>query len=182
MSLSVHVCVMEECTGRTRWLQLPCDDVKSRLPGFDTSDLVISDSESVLYSVGDNVFLANAVIKDLNSLGVDDEDKVCALLLASGCDSLSDPEFVKVLDGDFSVLKIDAKWNLTDEETAACWLATEEYIPFGELDMGDLVTLEDKLMDFIDWRSVWEKYEDYGWELVDVDKELFLIQIRNSVV
>lgn len=178
MSVNVSVCVMEVSTGRTRWIPLPCDDVKSRLPGFDCSDLVISDSEALLYNVGDNVFIANSALKDLNSLGVDTDEKIAALLLAGGCDSISDPDFISLLDRDFSILKIDAEWDMTEEETAACWLATEEYIPFGELDMGDLVTVEDKLLDFMDWHSVWDEYEDHGWELVDINKQLYAVQIR----
>lgn len=178
MSLSIDVCVMELCTGREKWLSLPTDDLKYALADFVMDDLIVTDTSPTLIDVGTDVVRANAALKDCVSLGLDDEAKICALCMASGCDSISDPEFADVLGRDFSIFRIDVEWNMTPIEIAACWLATEEYIPFGDTEMGDLVIVEDKLIEFIDWQTVWDDYEAHGWECLEINDEIYVVQIR----
>lgn len=178
MPLNIDVCVMELSTGREKWVTIPTDDIKYKLGDFAADDLIITDNAPTLIDIGSDVIKANAALQDCVSLGIEDEAKICALCMAGGCESICDPEFSEILNRDFSIFPIDVDWNMTPIEIAACWLATEEYIPFGDTEMGDLVIVEDKLIDFIDWQTVWDDYDAHGWNLCEINDALYVVQIR----
>ena len=179
VSVRIDACVMEVSTGREKWISLPCPEIEQELSGYDKDDLLIIDSSSMMIELGSDIFKADTALKMCNALGIDDDGKIEALRMAVGCDAISDPDFLDALEHDFSIHKIDVEWpRMTDTEIVACWLATEEYIPFGETEMGDLVIVEDKLIDFIDWESVWDDYEACSWVAIKIEGVLYAVQLR----
>ena len=176
----VSVCVSDLITGKNKWIQLPNEDLDDELAGFDPVDVTISDSEPVPFDVGCDVYKTNRMLQMLDSLGVDEENAISALCLAYGGVPLDDDDFYySAENGDIGIWKVPIWPSLsTPEEKAACFLATELYEPFGDLKDSDLVLVEDKLVDFLDWDSVWEEYMVKGYSCVELgDGDVYVVEV-----
>lgn len=179
--LSINVSVMDLVTGNEFWTTLPVSNIKMATRGLDPDNTLISDTEEDLpFNLGGDVSKVNEALLKCEDAGLNSVDEIYALMTAAGEDTLTGAPFLDVLDsGDFRQYAIKAEWpKMTDEQCAACWLATEQYIPFGDLEIGDLVPVEDKLIDFIDWDEVWDDYVSKGFSLTQLrDNSIIVTQI-----
>jgi len=150
-------------------VQLPKNDLRAVLG--EGEDFIISDyDDNISISVDDDPFDMNEALLDFNTIGIE-EDELCALLDATGCYSISSEEFRTIVtDGNWKVYNLsNIKWTMADDEMAAAFLATEVYIPFTtEVNKGDLVLIEDILMGFMDWASIWDEYSSMGYSYTRV--------------
>ena len=175
--LTVNAYVMDLVSGQDKWIMLPTDDLAGELSDFDQNEVMIVDHEEMPFDLGDDVQKANEALKLCIANGIEDPDELGALCSAIGASYISDDDVLEVLEaGEFLLYPVRFDWpHTTDTERAAIFLATEKYIPFGDLKESDLILVEDKLVDYIDWDAAWDDYESQGWTEITVRGTLFVI-------
>lgn len=97
--------------------------------------------------------------------------------------SLFDDEFIrKAKENDFMFEELtDIKWRMEIDEIAACYLLQELGVPFGKDMSKDSVEhlKDEEIVDYINWKYIWEKYVDMGFKLVTSedpdDNRIFLV-------
>lgn len=157
-------------------LFLPCD-----LSFLDpTHEYLIADST---HDLGETCSLQvlNSALRQIEDCCPDVTlEWIEALLEASLCDSVADPEFLeRIASEDYFITDLSGlTWNMGDEACAACFLATELFIPFAaEITPDTLRTIRDELIDYISWDDIWYgNYEFMNFKLVHSGDSLYIVQ------
>lgn len=177
--ITANVYVMDVITGKDKWITLPCDDIDSELSEMDKEEVIIVDSENTPFDVGNDVFKANETLKACASFGIDDPGMLEAICMVCGYSAIDDEDLTGTLNaGEITVDAVRQNWPaFSADEKAACYLATEKYIPFGDLKDSDLILVEDKLVDFLDWNAIWDDYMSKGYSCAEVDGITYIVLV-----
>lgn len=171
-------------TGETIAIMLPCD-LRGQID--HTHDLQIVDWEGD-FSLDhfDNILKLNAVIENINAENPD----VTLELLSAICDAcdaggFGDDEFIqKICSNDFMLKEIisgDGWLMKGDEETCACYLATELMVPFAKnITQDRLREIKNGLINAVKWDVVWKHYAHMGFKLIKINGTMFAFHWGNA--
>ena len=178
--LSVSVCVEDDITGRRRWVELPTADLDVELADMDKDSVYVVDCDSMVpLDLGSDVSKINDVLFACRNAGIEKLDQLAALCDVCGIVYADDDDLLMILQSsEFSIYAVKGDFPAyTPEETAACYLATVQYIPFGDLKDSDLVFVEDHLSDYMDWAYVWVDYKTKGYALAEINGVVYIVQV-----
>ena len=170
-----------------------CADKTVMIPSNIRSELnrqneyVIIDSTPFIPGIQTmDVWELNEVIDDINSENPGMTAELLALIMDAVDGELEDEEFVRrIKENDFMFEDLsEVTWKMSNEELAACYIATELGVPFDTgitKEILDFIS-KDEITDYIDWSAIWAQYEAIGFRLAeDLESEeysLYLIHWR----
>ena len=161
---------------------MPCD-IRSKLDS-QHEYIIVSCDPDISIPQNDDIKRLNDVLDEINSENPDMTAYYLGILLqASNGMSLFDDEFIrKAKENDFMFEELtDIKWRMEIDEIAACYLLQELGVPFDkDMSKDSIEHLKDEeIVDYINWKYIWEKYGDMGFKLVTsedpADNRIFLV-------
>ena len=179
--IEIKVQIDDWDTGESIGLTLPCD---IRRYVDVTHDLYVVDWEGDI-NIGyyNDVFDLNDLIDDINTENPSMTFEILsAILKASGCGSLNNEEFTdKICESDFMLEEIVGVIGTTNEEKCARYLATEMMIPFAK--NIDDTKLEEicRRAPKVNWTEVWKYYFIMGFQILTIDKKLYVFHWGDAV-
>lgn len=156
-----------DCAGKT--VTIP-SDIRSELNR--QNEYVIIDSTPSIPGIQTmDVWRLNEVIDDINSENPCMTAKLLTLIMKAVGGGLADEEFVRrIKENDFMFEDLsEIPWNMSNEELAAYYIATELGVPFDAGITREILDFigEDEIIDYIDWSAIWMQYEVIGFRLVE---------------
>lgn len=174
----INTCVMDVVTGKEKWISIPSETLEEDIGLCSLDDIVITDFDDIPFELGTDLFRANEALLACRDAGITDLCAIAAICEVIGCFYIDDEDFtVTVRDVGLNVFKVEHVWaDMDAKEKAACFLATEKYVPFGNLKDSDLVLVEDKLSDFINWHDVWDDYNSKGFACAEINGTTYVVE------
>lgn len=151
---------------------LPCDNIGDILDASHEYAVAYTEPDLALDTYED-ICKLNKILDEINSENPEMTMQYFDILLeASGMrEDIFNPAFAERLkNNDFYFADIsEIEWKQMDsEQIAACYLATEMCVPFDEsITKKALSSMDDSLIDYIDWSTVWAAYQELGFKLID---------------
>lgn len=168
-------------------LTLPCN-LKAELDNhYDY--IILSTSPDIHISRNDCIGELNDILDEINSENPGMTAEYLKILLESSpSGDLFNEEFVRKLrENEFMFCDISGLNLVMDaKETAGYYLATEHRVPFdyGITDEAFDVISNEIMVDYINWRQIWEQYECVGFRLIertgtiDGKKQRYIVHIK----
>ena len=163
--------IQDLTTGEEMSIILPCDIDTKLEQGHEYEILYCVPEIPLGRTACFDVCGINQIFNDINEENpILTEEHLSMFLTSAGTDISDEGMVEKLKNNDFFFADIsDIKLDLSGEEIAARYLATEIGIPFSReisMDMMNVLT-DDTVIDYLNWENIWRQYELMGFKLIE---------------